>query len=206
MVEPAKSWKKSLRDESNPDGLNWWAEAIHMLSVWNMDLDLQTVKVGIIDSMFDITHEDFKEDKFVKVWNNPANQEGVCNVAELYESAANKDEAGTIAHGTHVAGIIAGQAGNGVGITGISQNAELYGFSILSETAFESSPYGFENVGKFLLYMQGAPMNELPDGFKSWLPAYMNPDEEQTLPCYGIYNGAESLLQESLLKYAKKRK
>lgn len=48
-----------------------------MLSVWNMDLDLQTVKVGIIDSMFDITHEDFKEDKFVKVWNNPANQEGV---------------------------------------------------------------------------------------------------------------------------------
>ena len=77
MVEPTKSWKKSLRDESNPDGLNWWAEAIHMLSVWNMDLDLQTVKVGIIDSMFDITHEDFKEDKFVKVWNNPANQEGV---------------------------------------------------------------------------------------------------------------------------------
>lgn len=54
-----------------------------------------------------------------------------------------------------------------------------------------SDPYGFENAGEFLLYMQGAPMNELPDDFKSWLLAYMNPDEEQTLPCYGIYNEAE---------------
>lgn len=199
MVEPTKSWKKSLRDESNPDGLNWWAEAIHMLSVWNMDLDLQTVKVGIIDSMFDITHEDFKEDKFVKVWNNPANQEGVCNVAELYESAANKDEAGTIAHGPHVAGIIAGQAGNGVGITGISQNAELYGFSILSETAFESSDYAWGDIFMYKV----AFSNLLKEGVKV---IKISKKKEPPLPCYGIYNGAESLLQEPLLKYAKKRK
>ena len=31
-------------------------------------------------------------------------------------------------------------------------------------------------------------MAELPEGFKSWLLAFMNPNEEQTLPCYGIYN------------------
>ena len=170
-----------------------------MLSVWNMDLDLQTVKVGIIDSMFDITHEDFKEDKFVKVWNNPANQEGVCNVAELYESAANKDEAGTIAHGTHVAGIIAGQAGNGVGITGISQNAELYGFSILSETAFESSDYAWGDIFMYKV----AFSNLLKEGVKV---IKISKKKEPPLPCYGIYNGVESLLQEPLLKYAKKTK
>ena len=165
MVEPTKSWKKSLRDESNPDGLNWWAEAIHMLSVWN----------------------------------NPANQEGVCNVAELYESAANKDEAGTIAYGTHVAGIIAGQAGNGVGITGISQNAELYGFSILSETAFESSDYAWGDIFMYKV----AFSNLLKEGVKV---IKISKKKEPPLPCYGIYNGAESLLQEPLLKYAKKRK
>ena len=51
-----------------------------------------------------------------------------------------------------------------------------------------SDPYGFDNADVFLIYTPGAPMAELPEGFKSWLLAFMNPNEEQTLPCYGIYN------------------
>lgn len=51
-----------------------------------------------------------------------------------------------------------------------------------------SDPYGFDNADEFLIYTPGAPMTELPEGFKNWLIAFMNPNEEQTLPCYGIYN------------------
>ena len=51
-----------------------------------------------------------------------------------------------------------------------------------------SDPYGFDSADEFLIYMPGAPMAELPEGFKSWLLAFMNPNEAQTLPCYGIYN------------------
>lgn len=51
-----------------------------------------------------------------------------------------------------------------------------------------SDPYGFDNADEFLIYTPGAPMDELPEGFKEWLKSFMNPYEEQTLPCYGIYN------------------
>lgn len=51
-----------------------------------------------------------------------------------------------------------------------------------------SDPYGFDNADEFLIYTPGAPMSELPEGFKEWLRAFMNPNEEETLPCYGIYN------------------
>lgn len=51
-----------------------------------------------------------------------------------------------------------------------------------------SDPYGFDSADEFLIYTPGAPMADLPEGFKSWLLAFMNPNEEQTLPYYGIYN------------------
>ncbi len=54
-------------DESYPSGNNWWAEAIKMVSVWNMDLEVEKVKVGVYDTMFDIDNEDL-DDVFVKIW------------------------------------------------------------------------------------------------------------------------------------------
>lgn len=51
-----------------------------------------------------------------------------------------------------------------------------------------SDPYGFDNASEFFIYTPDAPMSELPDGFKSWLTAFINPNEEETLSYYGIYN------------------
>ena len=118
-------------DEDNPEGKNWWAEAISMPSVWNMDLELETVKVGIIDSMFDTTNEDLDDGLFAKLWNNED------DVSAVYESAL--AGTGTISvksarHGTHVAGLIAAQAENYFGIAGVSQNAELYGYATRSSS------------------------------------------------------------------------
>ncbi len=122
--------------EAEPDGSNWWAEAISMPTVWDMDIDFQPVKVGIYDSMFDTDHDDLNG-KFEKVLNNPEDQDGNCMVSALYDSAEKVDkteEADDYAHGTHVAGLIAANdASDGAhGITGIAQNARLYGFSHLS--------------------------------------------------------------------------
>jgi len=47
-------------DENDPSGSNWWAEAIGMPSIWNMELKTETVKVGIFDSMFDTNSKDLQ--------------------------------------------------------------------------------------------------------------------------------------------------
>lgn len=153
-------------DVEHPGGKNWWAEAIGMPSVWDMDMAFQPIKVGIIDSMFDITNEDLDNGIFEKLWNNPENQDGICNVSELYQDAlsslaiakqklnkkdieaANKRVANT-SHGTHVSGIIAAEADNGFGIAGVSQNAELYGYSVLSEEAVTSNDRNWGDIFMF---------------------------------------------------------
>jgi len=97
-------------DESNPGGRNWGLEAIQALSAWDYNGEMQTVRIGVIDSGFQLDHEDL---------NIPAN------------NAQNTASGGTMVaddHGTHVAGIIGAESNDSNGITGIVWNKELFVF------------------------------------------------------------------------------
>lgn len=93
-----------LGNEEEPDGNDWWAEAIGAYTAWNIvdseKYSFTPVKVGIIDGGFDVEHEDLTGKLEVQGNNTPAD------------------------HGTHVAGII-GAWNNTVGIRGVADRSAL---------------------------------------------------------------------------------
>lgn len=90
-------------NEKNPDGNDWWAEAIGAYIAWNYTKFASPIKVGIIDSGFMLNHEDLS---------------GIQMLSPNYTQNTPTD------HGTHVAGII-GANNNDLGIRGVADTANL---------------------------------------------------------------------------------
>ncbi|MCR4847113.1 MAG: S8 family serine peptidase [Eubacterium sp.] len=121
-------------DIYEPQGNNWGVESIWMPKVWDSDTEFKPVKVGVIDTMFELDHPDFTKSgsddsaksksgkKIVEAVNNPdqINYSGSVYDVDQY-------------HGTHVAGIIGAYINNDVGIAGVAQNSLLYGYSMASD-------------------------------------------------------------------------
>lgn len=93
-------------DEFVPRGRNWWLEAIDARQAWDYSESFSTVNIGIVDSGFQLDHPEL---------------EGKIRFPN--KKQAKRNNAGT--HGTHVAGIIAAEKNNQIGISGICSNSEL---------------------------------------------------------------------------------
>ena len=104
--EAAESDKGNIE---NPDGNDWWAEAVDAYTAWKYDKYAQPIKVAVIDNGFSENHEDLD----IKILNENQLED----------------------HGTNVVGVIGAQ-NNKVGIRGVADQAELLG---ISYSNFQSS-------------------------------------------------------------------
>lgn len=102
---------------NDPDAAQeWYLESLDLYRAWGISKSESNrtppVSIAIIDSGCLVTHEDLKGN-IVATYNSVSQAEGADQV---------EDEGG---HGTHVAGIAAARANNGIGAAGTSYNAGL---------------------------------------------------------------------------------
>ena len=102
-------------DENLPDGDNWGLEALKVLGAWDYKEYFEPVKVGIIDSYLYSRHKDLVYDD-------------ILNQASVIDGE----------HGTGVAGVIAAQHNNRIGISGVATDVRLYGFDRCGKEIGES--------------------------------------------------------------------
>ncbi len=122
----------------------WYISAIHADAVWDSTNGDTSQIIGILDTGVDWLHPDLAN----KIWRNYTELNGVTGVDDDSNGVVddirgwdfiNNDNnpRDDNSHGTHVAGIAAAEANNGVGIAGVNWKAK-----ILPIKVFQSSGYG----------------------------------------------------------------
>ena len=117
MIPDDSEWSNEDWIKKDGNDINWGVEAIDAMDAWDYYDRMETINIGIIDSMFDKSHEDLN---FKEIWNNPVNI--------LKENDYSKRS-----HGTHVLGTMAATFNNKIGIAGIAPKTDIYAYSILGE-------------------------------------------------------------------------
>ncbi|MEG4318647.1 MULTISPECIES: S8 family serine peptidase [unclassified Microcoleus] len=125
-------------------GNNWGRDIINAPEVWNQGITGNGIVVAVVDSGVDYTHPDLDDNIWQNAGEIPNNgidddRNGYIDDVRGWDFASNDrnpmDEF-IYGHGTHVAGVIAGERNN-FGITGVAYNAKIMPVRVL-----DSSGYG----------------------------------------------------------------
>ncbi|MGD9559724.1 MAG: S8 family serine peptidase [Oscillospiraceae bacterium] len=99
----------------------WYLDAVKARNAWDVQKVSGTVRVGVIDSGVVTSHPDLKNNLDMAYALNAVTGGKLTTDVEYF------------GHGTHVAGIIAAQANNGIGIAGVSYNAKIVPVNVFFE-------------------------------------------------------------------------
>ena len=134
-VYPNDTWDNSLWntdapeavwDMDDPQGSNWWVEAIRAPGAWAYSEYFSKIRIGVNDSGLSTTHEDLVITKTL----------GSTNVFGH--------------HGTHVAGLLGATANNGKGVTGVVWNKEIYGYDLFGNSSGTSDSTMMSGIQKLV--------------------------------------------------------
>ena len=137
---------KETINEDIPGGYNWHAEAVQAYSAWEYDKYYSTAKVGIIDGPVMTDHEDLL---------GTVSFNGSYASHNTFATTA-KDKAKQF-HGTHVASIIGATPNNGIGLSGILWDVDIYAAN------FQSSAASSDTLG----YIVSATASHVTNGAKA---------------------------------------
>lgn len=114
-VYPQDKWKGDSWNMAVPRGANWGMEAIHAPAAWAYLDEMETVRVGVIDTTTDRDHEDLTIKESLVVYTEDS---GTVKIVDNNYKAEK--------HGTHVCGIICADW-NDYGVSGVmGEKGELY--------------------------------------------------------------------------------
>ncbi len=110
--------------------MQWGLRSINAPEAWQLSKDASSVGVAIFDAGFDVEHKDLKN-KIIpgSAYNAYRAAEDEGDITDVTAGPAVYD------HGTHIAGIIAAEADNGIGIAGIAGNAGIIPIRVFNYTA-----------------------------------------------------------------------
>lgn len=129
-----EKWRSKWGDF--PEGINWGVEAIDADEAWEYRGEMERINVGVIDTMFDLNHEDlfFAETPL-----------GTTEITTQMSQGTQEWNN----HGSHTAGTIAASFDSKKGIAGVSTGSNLYGVSIWG---LETSGYSSLQAWKVSFY------------------------------------------------------
>ena len=162
---PDDPWDGSADwEETAPEAANWGLQAIRAPESWER-FDPGPVKVGLIDSAFDPAHEDLR---FAQLRGN----EGYVRTKE-----AKKGEFWQ--HGTAVAGVVGAVHDNGLGLSGVAEDCQIYACG-------SNSPCGQMDALSALaeLTVQGVPVIQYS---LSWQEELLAALQEENNPARVLY-------------------
>ena len=137
---------RSDRGNSSPRGVA--GADINAERAWTITKGSKIIKIAVIDTGIDYNHPDLK----ANMWTNEAEANGTAGVDDDgngyiddihgYDIAnQDGDPMDGNGHGTHCAGTIAAEHGNGIGIAGVMAQAELVGIKFLTDQGSGSSEH-----------------------------------------------------------------
>jgi subtilisin family serine protease len=117
----------------------WALPLINMPTGWDLTAGDPSVVIAVIDSGVELTHDDLSMEK---IWVNPLEVAGQPDVDDDNNGfvddfhgwdwvEGDNDPADLFGHGTHVAGVLAAQINNGIGIAGMGDNLRVLPLRVL---------------------------------------------------------------------------
>ncbi len=124
----------------------WALPKVNLQAAWGVTKGSNDIVIAVLDSGIDYTHSDLKNN----MWRNPKevingfDDDGNGLIDDVYgwnfvSNNSNPKTSATSNHGSHVAGIIGANRGNGQGILGMAPNVKMMALKFIGENGSGST-------------------------------------------------------------------